>query len=204
MKEFNKKTLIEALSSMPEHEPPDDLWVNLEAQMQDDLPHSLFQQLPTYDPPQHLWKNISQQLDPKGRGEARLIPMRWKRALAVAASLLAITFAIWLFQAKQAEPIAFTVSHTTETVDDLLLENDWDEDEEAFRHFIEICEAKKYICEQPEFKQLQTELNELTQAKEELTAALGDFSSNPELIAQIKEIELERTDVLKKMMIMLI
>ena len=60
------------------------------------------------------------------------------------------------------------------------------------------------LCEQPEFKQLHNELEELTSAKNELASALGDFGTDANLVTQIKEIELERNDIVKKMMVMLI
>ncbi len=207
MKEHNKKTLVEALSSLKEHQPPDDLWMKIEDEISgeraDHIPSALLKSLPQYEPPANVWDRIEQQLSAPAKG--KLVAMRWKQALAVAASLALLLVAYWqLNKTSTIQPDNVTISYSEETVDPLLLEHDWDEDEEVFQEYLAICEGKKYICEQPEFRQMQQELEELTSAKEELKEAVGAFGSDPELITQIKEIELERTGILKKMMVMLI
>jgi hypothetical protein len=206
MKEHNKKTLIEALSTLPEHEPKDELWQAIEAQMDepetDRFPHHLLKQLPDYEPPVQIWERIAGQLKPTG-ASVRLIG--WRPALAVAASLAVLLIAYWyLHQPTALEADAISVVYSEENVDQLLLKQDWDEDEEVFQDYLQLCEDKKYICGQSEFIQLQEELAELTLAKNELKDALGDYNTNPDLVLQIKEIELERTDLLKKLMVMLI
>ncbi len=207
MKEHNKKTLVEALSSLKEHQPPDDLWMKIEDEISgeqaDHIPSALLKSLPQYEPPANVWDRIEQQLAAPAKG--KIISIRWKQALAVAASLALLLVAYWqLNKTSPIPPDNVTITYSEETVDPLLLEHDWDEDEEVFQEYLAICEGKQYICEQPEFRQMQQELEELTSAKEDLKEAVGAYGSDPELITQIKEIELERTGILKKMMVMLI
>ncbi len=199
--------MIEALSTLQEYEPPEAVWMNIDEELgetgKDKIPAKLLKSLPQYDPPAQVWEGIAKQLDEKTG--AKLVRLGWRRALAVAASLALLLVAYWQFSKTTAiEPDNVAITYSEETVDPLLLEHDWDEDEEVFQEYLAICEAKKFICEQPEFKQLQDELEELTSAKVELTEAVGTYGSDPELITQIKEIELERTGILKKMMVMLI
>ena len=125
--------------------------------------------------------------------------------MAVAASLAVLLAVYWQMNRTHAvEMNVLAVNYREETVDPMLLVRDWDEDEDAFGEFLSLCEVKKTLCEQPEFKQLQGELEELTAAKEELNDAIGEFGTDAGLVLQIKEIELERTGILKKMMEMLI
>ncbi len=208
MEEQNKKTLIEALSSLPEHEPKEMLWEQIEEQMEGGLesvmPKQLLLSLPQYEPPDSAWDGIAKQLDGQ-KPQAKIVKLGWRKALAVAASLALLLVAYWqLNGSKQLEANVVAVNFSEETVDPLLLQHDWDADEDAFGEFLSLCEAKKIVCEQPEFKMLQGELEELTAAKEELKEAIGEFSTDADLVIQIKEIELERNGVLKKMIAMLI
>ena len=202
MEEHNKKTLIEALSPLPSYEPKAELWGRIEQAAEDELlfPKDAIKALPEHEPPAHIWLQIAKTLDQKGRA----VPLGWRRALAVAASLAFVVFSILMLNNQPTGAEEFSISYSTEMPDPLLTNQDWDEDEDAFLQFLEICEAKKYICEQPAFRQLQTELEELTEAKLALKEAVGDYGADAELVTQIKEIELERTDLLKKMMVMLI
>ena len=208
MEEINKKTLIESLSALPEHEPPDKVWAAIEAEMEaaTDTPYTRQQlrELPEHEPPTGIWSAIEKRLDRAGQESGKIVPLLGRISLAVAASLALLLAAYWLLQDAGQAPDEFTISYSTEVADDQLLEHDWNEDEEAFEQFHQLCEAKKYICEHPEFQVLKTELDELTEAKESIQAAIGSYGTDPELVIQIKEIELERTDVLKKMMVMLI
>lgn len=206
MKEHNKKTLIEALSSLQEHEPPEELWMGIEEELEQHdqiVPPELLKTLPMYEPPPSVWDGIAGELIPQR--PAKVVRLGWQRVLSVAASVALVLVAYWQLQPEKAlQPENVSVSFSEETVDPALLARDWQEDEDAFREYLAICEAKKFICEQPEFKKLQDELEELTLAKDELDEVIGAYGAAPELISQIKEIELERTDILKKMMVMLI
>lgn len=208
MEEINKRTLIESLSSLPEHDPPENLWEAIESEFSEEVDSSYSRQqlreLPEHDPPQELWGKIEKRVE----NEGRVVTLKIRRVLAVAASLALLLAAYWTFN-QQSNPTVFesgdyTLSYSTETANDMLFEHDWNEDEGAFNEFKQLCEAKKYICEHPEFQVLKLDLDELTAAKEAIQEAIGSYGTDPELILQIKEIELDRTDVLKKMMVMLI
>ena len=205
MEEINKKTLIEALSSLREHEPPDDIWdnVNMELKLGLDefFPKEALYDLPEYDPPTQVWSGIVREL--WHQGHPKIVKLNWRKPLAIAASLALLLTAYFLIK-EVDPPLEISLKYSSEKVDDALLKKDWKDDEEAFEIYHELCTTKKYICEHPEFQMLQQEFDELSEAMNEIELAIGDFGTNTDLIVQIKEIELERTDIFKKMMVMLI
>jgi hypothetical protein len=208
MEEINKKTLIEALSSLKDHEPPDSLWTQIDREMELGEEESFsplsLHQLPEYDPPEKVWKAVVKKLGQDSRGS--IFKLGWRKPLAIAASFSIIVAAYFLLETEQHDSIdtIIAVNYSIEQVDNVLLQKDWKEDEESFELYHELCSAKKYICEHPEFQVLQREFEELSDAIKEIETAIGDYNTNANLITQIKEIELERTDVFKKMMVMLI
>ncbi|MEO1260590.1 MAG: hypothetical protein AAFZ15_17470 [Bacteroidota bacterium] len=209
MKEINKKTLIEELSSMKEYSPPDTVWENIDMELElgadEFVSKKMLAELPEHEPPEMVWEKISKRI--RSKGSARLVPMRWRRPLSIAASIAALLAAYFTIQPLTPIPSGeekISLVYSTETIDNRLLENDWDQDDEAFELYKELCDAKKYICEHPEFQTLQNEFEELTAAVEELEYAIGNYGSDASLVLQIKEIELERTGLFKKMMVMLI
>ncbi len=205
MEEYNRKTLIEALSTLREYDPPEELWSRIEsAREQYDeggLPRSLVRQLNQYDPPEQLWNGIAEQLD-KG---AKVRYLGWKSAVAVAASVALVLLLNWQREHRHSlSADSISITYSEEEIDPLLNLRDWEEDESVFQEYRSLCEMKKFICERPEFQQIQSELDELSQARNNLRDMINGYNTDPQLILQIKEIELERTDLLKKIMAMLI
>ncbi len=133
-----------------------------------------------------------------------MLRLHWKAVASVAASVALLLSAALLLNRPKPAVDEGTISYSTESVDPLLMNNDWDEDESAFQDFLAICETKKAICSQPGFQQLRTDLEELTNAKLAIKTAIGGYGATPELVLRIKDIELERNDIVKKMMVMLI
>ena len=211
MEEINKRTLIESLSSLPEHEPPENIWERIETEMENDMGPAYSRQdlreLPTYGPPSYLWDNIEKRINGDG---FKIIPIGMRRAMAVAASLVFLLGTYWFFNQNEIngggemDGGEYAIGYSTEIADDVLFKHDWNEDETAFEEFNRLCEVKKFICEQPEFQILKSDLDELTEAKFAIQEAIGNYGTDAALVIQIKEIELERTDILKKMMVMLI
>ena len=209
MEEFNKKTLIEALSSLRDHDPPDSLWTYIDRELElgeeEIYPPSAIHELPEHEPPEKVWGAILGELE--GESSAKVVKMNWWKPLAVAASLTLLVVAYFLLKPSTLKDNSLeliAVNYSTEEVDNLLIKKDWKEDKESFELYLELCSAKRYICEHPEFQVLQREFTELSEAIEEIEMSMGDYNTDANLITQIKEIELERTDIFKKMMVMLI
>ncbi len=203
MKEINRSTLIEALSMLPQHDPPDELWpvVETELDLLAVLPEkeSLAEVMAEFDPPGEVWEKVSNQLHKEGR----VVPFRkWIARIAAAVVLLMASW--WALNFNRPVQDEGVISYSVEVLDPILEKNDWDEDEDAFQQFMALCRNGHFICEQASFKNLESELEELTEAKNDLKEVIGAYGATPELVQQMKEIELERTDILKKMMVMLI
>ena len=197
MKEINKHTLIEALASLPEYEPPTSVWDTI----QNDLVlQKSVGALPQYEPPTSVWEQISGELQstkPKQMG--RVVSMqKWIRYAAAAAVIGLIAFFGWN-KLGTTVTAAEEFAYSTETVDDFLLKKDWNEDEDAFQYLLNICKEKVLASDNPEFKSLKMKLEELDDAKAMLEEAIGSYGTDANLIAQMREIEFARTDIVKKM-----
>ncbi len=201
MKEFNRKTLVEALSSLPQYHPPEEVWTSIEEAVElTGMPYQKsLKSLPEYEPPSEVWEKITQHL-PSGKVRRLIV----RRTLAAAASIVLLITAGLLLDNFYGAEQDFTISYSTETVDAALVGHNWNEDEDVFEEFDQLCKNREYICARPEFIELKSELDELTDAKYSLVSALGKYGANADIITQLKEIELERTDLLKKLMVMLI
>lgn len=211
MNEINKKTLIEALSSLKEYNPPDAIWerIDLDMELSNDrlLQKDQMFDLPEYNPPSQVWENISSELNQSSKPKAKIVSIGWYKPLAIAASLAVLVVAYLAVQNlndHSASEVSYKISYSKETVEERLFVKDWKDDEDSFEQYKVLCDAKQYVCEQPEFQLLQREFDELTEAISDLEYAMGDFGANAILVTQIKEIELERTGLFKKMMVMLI
>ena len=74
---------------------------------------------------------------------------------------------------------------------------DWDEDEGSFTR------ARREVTErnEPRLNNLGHELDELTEAREEVKAMLTAYGDDPEMVRQLAEIERERDDVYRRILI---
>ena len=191
----------------PAYEPPASAWESIDNRINAEgapaLSRTSLQGLPEYVPPEGLWDRIRTRLD-EPSDNVHVTGVRWKVAAGIAASIAVLLFAVWQLNSGDTPAAEYEVSYSTEMVEDRLLEQDWARDEAEFRRFHELCDSKSFICDHPEFQVLKRDLEELTSAREAIESAMGEYGANPGLISQIKEIELERTDLLKKMMVMLI
>lgn len=94
-------------------------------------------------------------------------------------------------------------AHRTEVVDDVLILACQHADDPGYRLVETLCREALPVCEEPPFRQLKAELDDLTHAHSELRNALGNFADDPDLVAQLIEIEHARRQVLQQLMAML-
>jgi hypothetical protein len=198
MKEKNKSTLQDALRNLPSHEPEEQVWNRIQHHLgkHENPLQEAIQQLPKYDPPATVWEAIETKLEQPGSKIRRLFPVY---RVAAAAVLLIAAVAAWFLLPKDIATTA-QLSHRVEMVDASLLQRDWKEDEADFEVVDQLCGQYPFICSNPDMLVLKEELKELTEAKESLENALGTYGTNPDLIGQIAEIELERTALLKQLL----
>lgn len=223
MREINKHTLIEALASLPIHSPPDKVWNSIEKELvlqkglseleEYNPPNAIWDaiqndlvlqrgvtELPAYEPPSTVWKNISTQLQAdKPQEKGRVVSMQRFVRLAVAAAVVGLMAFFGWQQIGSNATAGEEFTYSTETVDEFRIKKDWNEDEDAFEYLLNICKERVLACENPEFKSLKMELEELNDAKAMLEEAIGPNGTDANLIAQMKKIEFERTDIVKKM-----
>ena len=205
MKEQNKNKLDRAIKQLPSYKAPAKFWKGIEwglDQMQsEEVLQQSIEELPKYEAPDQVWDNIDQQLQQiPEQNEVKLSWFSLATRAAAAAAVIGLAFIgmQWLVSVEK-ETIAY--SYSVETVDEQLLNADWDEDEMAFEMITEFCKTQQVICEEPLFRSLQDELEELNTAKADLLLAMEHYGKDAEMVAQITRLEHERSDILKQMLI---
>jgi len=194
MLEKNKDKFSKLLQDLPVFLPPEEVWEKIEMS----LPSTGngLDRLPQYQPSEQVWRRIEDGLHQKsGR------PRRYFLWISAAATLLAI---VWFFPANplagKAGPSVSGVSFSREIVDASLLQRDWEQDAEDFELIGRLCANSAFTCANPDMQSLQMEMEELSNAKEALEKALGKYGADPDMIAQLAQIERTRTAILKRML----
>lgn len=201
MQEINQPTLHTALARLPQYEPPAGIWESLDAAM--DLDVALTdsaRQLPPYAPPAAVWATIAAQL-PAARPVARRVTL-WSR-YAVASALAAALFGAWWLLRPMNAHTPEQIVVTQETMDQQIVATVHESEDGAFQWVQTLCASRAPVCQEPAFKSLKSELDELTAAKQHLHTALGQYGDDPDLAAQLVQIELARTQLLQEMMQMI-
>lgn len=95
------------------------------------------------------------------------------------------------------------IAHRTEVVDDALMMASRFAEDPSYNILETLCREALPVCEEPQFKQLKAELEDLTHAYSELKNALGNYADDPEMVAQLIEIEHFRYQILQQLMAMI-
>ncbi len=95
-----------------------------------------------------------------------------------------------------------SIRYSEEKADAVLLAVVREPEDEAFQLLEEICRQPAPVCKDPEFIALKAELDELTSAKSELREAMGLYETDTELNEQLTRIERERSELLRRMMML--
>lgn len=116
---------------------------------------------------------------------------------AVAASLLvlfALGLGLWPKVVNSGPKVS--VSYAQEVAPATTV-HDWSEDEESFSKVIAQIEQRN----EPKLNILQHELTELTEAKEDMKAMLVAYGDDPSVIRQLAEIERDRSDIYRRIIV---
>lgn len=209
MKELNYNTLHEALQALPTYEPPLALWDDIELALdsEDALAESV-QALPQYEPPDAVWQHLEARLDAAEpqkivRLEPVLRPLHQRRWWAAAATITLLVMAWWLMRPVAGDGELVAVQISQEAVNTEVQAAAQEAEDEGFDLVAELCESKAPVCEETDFKLLKSELDDLTLAKNDLRTALGQYGDDPDMAAQLVQIERERSEVLRQMMQMI-
>lgn len=170
--------------NLPEYEPSENVWQNIEAKLNADA----FQKLSTYEPSEMIWYQIEEELEPK---PTKMLVLRW---ISVAATVAIIAgFYFWM------QPTNEKIVFSEQTIDKNLLLNPADDSQKQFDMIMAYCKTETLACENPSFKSLKTELEELNMASIQLKSAIGKYNTEPELMAQLTVIEQQKTEIMKQM-----
>lgn len=198
MKEKNSKTLRDALARLREHEAPASAWDGIASR----LKPVLADKLPTYTPAAGVWNAISRKMETADAAVAqrkfakkRTLPFRKLAGIAAAVALL-VTVGLGLnreLQARQTVKIAYS-----QEVAPAKKIADWEVDEKSFDYAFSEIEARN----EPVLNTLGLELDELTEASNDIKAMLVSYGENdPGLIRQLGEIERDRSDVYRRIIV---
>ncbi|MBA4853125.1 hypothetical protein [Emticicia sp. BO119] len=174
---------------LPEYEPSDEVWKRIEAGLNNDFMQKAISQLPEYEPDEEIWSNINRELNQK---KPKLIVWKWA---SIAASVLLIA-GILIY----TKPWNTTdISYSQEKIEKQLLLSSTDDSQKQYEMIMAYCKEQTYVCQNPEFKELKSELEDLNDASIQLKEAVGNYNTEPELMAQLSTIEQQKADVIRKM-----
>lgn len=240
--EQNRENLQQAISQLPEYQPPAEVWEIIAEQLDfDQTLEKPLQELPVYTPPAEIWDSLAARMEqaPELAPKAGIRPVyKWL------AALLLMAICLWMFlpveppaapdsmpaaPAQSAEPMAQIIqpqqtkstqtnntqkkavkptskpilAHRTEVVDDALIMACRSAEDPNYNLVDTLCKEALPVCEEPEFKQLKAEYDDLTQAYSALKNALGQYADDPDLIAQLIDIEHARDQILQQIVAMM-
>ena len=200
--------LKNALLNLKQYEPSGSVWINVNATLEEADKEDLklknaLQNLKQHEPPTATWMKIMQDLPATKSG--KIVQLFPRVRLQIAASVVGVMLMVgtYFYMTKNPPDGISAIAFSQETVDDELLKANAAtnaEDENAFAMMDEICSQRAFVCEQPEVKSLKSTLDELNAAHAELKQAIGDFSTDVDLQQKLQAVDLERTEVLKKIM----
>lgn len=196
MKDQKQNALNKALGKLPDYEPSSNLWdrisSNLDQEDQQDVLQAAIQRLPSYTPKDDLWDKIEGELG----GQRRSLYVV-RQALAIAASLaLLLTVGIWLLN-EPGQKVQITYSE--EEALPISLPENWESDELMIKEVFSLFKSSQVAQASGSFEHLQLAFDELNAAKVEVKEMMNQVGEDESLILQLKEIELERTEIVKKM-----
>lgn len=202
MLEKNKNILQDALLRLSGHDAPEMVWPKLQADLQlQAVIDANIPMLPEHQPPDWIWDNLDVQISTAKPGPKKPVFARMWPIWAAAASICVLFCAVWFLKPAGTEGgEEMSIRFSEEKVDNVLLAVVREPEDEAFQLLEAICRQPAPVCKDPEFIQLKAELDELTSAKSELRKAMGLYEAAAELNEQLTRIERERSELLRRMM----
>ncbi|NJB87657.1 hypothetical protein GGR26_003441 [Lewinella marina] len=194
MKEKNYDRLRRALDQLPDYGPDDQTWEHIQGGL--DAPRvPLAEQLPTYAPPAQVWNALSRELPPAGRRRLSVVRQAGRRVAALAAAaMVALLVAAGLYLRDEGPEVTYAYYQEAAPAPVVA---DWDEDEDSFDRAREVVQQRN----EPRLNHLGQELDELTSAREEVKAMLVAYGEDPSIVRQLAEIERERDDVYRRIIV---
>lgn len=201
MKEVNRTNLQRAIQELPTYEPPEGIWQHISGELDREASERPLReaigQLRTYQPPGFVWEGIEKSLSEPVPAPGKIRPL-YPRIAAAAAAVLLILAAVRFWPEQTDRPqVVYTVEETSTPAP--MLVADWDADEDLISDLIDRFDSSPKAAHSAGYESLKEELEELNEAKEELEMIMQKYGQDAGTVEQLKEIELERTDVIKEM-----
>ncbi len=176
--------------NLPEYEPSDEIWNKINTELNNDILRKGISQLPKYEPNGRIWENIEAELNPK------IVNMHSWRWVAITASIVLV---IGLGFYMNYQKTQLMIAYSEQKIDTQLLLQSSDNSDGDYEKIVAFCKEQTYVCENPEFKNLKVELDDLQAASIQLREAMGAYNTEPKLMTQLAQIELQKSEILKKM-----
>ena len=176
--------------NLPEYEPSDEVWNQINTELNNDIIRKGIFQLPVYEPDGRIWENIEADLNPK---IVKLNTWRW---VAVAASFVLVIGLDFYLNYQKTQP---TIAYSEQKIDAQLLLQPSDNSDADYETIVAFCKEQTYVCENSEFRDLKVELDDLQAASVQLKEVIGQYNTEPQLMAQLAQIELQKSEILKRM-----
>lgn len=198
MKEKNYDRLRRALDQLPEYAPDPRSWDGIRRGL-DRTPAgdgaALADRLPTYAPPAQVWNALSRDLDTRRQPSALMARITGRRLAALAAAavlVLLVGAGLWLGDRGPQVSYAYHQEPAQATA-----VADWDDDEDSFDRALAVVRQRN----EPHLNHLGQELDELTSAREEVKSMLVAYGESASVVRQLAEIERERADVYRRIIV---
>lgn len=174
--------------NLPEYEPSEEVWNNISSKLNEGALQNALEKLSSYEPNDAVWSKIDDKLSPK---TITFSAWKWVSVAASVAIIMGVFY--WLSTDKQQ------IRYSEERIDKDLLLNPVDDSQQQYEMIVAYCKQQTYVCQNPEFVSLKTELEELNSASKQLKEAVGQYNTEPELMAQLTSIEQQKSEIIRKM-----
>jgi hypothetical protein len=196
MKEKNHDKLRDALNRLPAYDAPGGAWDAINA----GLTPTLADQLPTYQPAAGVWNTISREMEKAEeaalqQASVKELSLPWRKLAGLAAAVaLLLTAGIGINSIDRPQKV--TVAYHQEPAP-APVDADWTIDEVSFNNAIAEIEARN----EPILNNLRHELDELTEASVGVRAMLVSYGDDPKVIRQLAQIERDRSDIYRRIIV---
>jgi len=188
MKEINKNILDTALEKLHTYDPPEQIWMAINENLNELPLQEAIKGLAEYQPDESIWESIEK----KSLIRKRPYIANWYAAATV---LLACGLGFWLFGPDSSADILIS----QQQIDSRLQPSHEVVTDQQFLNLKAYCETETLVCNRSDFKQLTHEYETLRAASMQLQQAIGNYNTEPGLIRQLSALETEKADILNKM-----
>lgn len=180
----NNKQWKDWLTKLPNFEPEEQLWDNIEAALDfDQRLNSAIDQLPTFTPDELLWNK----LQPRIKQHKTKVLHLWQRGVA-ASVLLAVVLTVFLFQNEYKHTIIIESEVIVLETKSIYHAADQAENK-AIDLINKLCETNQTVCNGATFKEKINLYNELKHEEAILHQTISSIGESPEMVKALIRIE---------------